>query len=307
MREHTAERPRMSGRWHPWLKRISRAVAHLSAASLLASGMASSLAARKRSHRHEDRGGREKADRDRHDNNDRNREDQQANDAKEERRLERANKEESQGDGDTVQAHRSGRHDRPVDASSETESVARRQDATVTPTPTPTEEGGGGGGGGGGDGGMRAGNAGSGLFDSPLATKTRRRANDFENANRDPDEGRTFVDVSPDGESIYETGAVSLITGPDGLEIDTGNITYIADPTPTPEPLPRLVLPEREPGFPFGEDFPFGNAAVFVGPRAAEPSGPNDTTTTTNSGAAFFPTHPEPSSDGGDNTMDYTS
>ena len=52
------------------------------------------------------------------------------------------------------------------------------------------------------------------------------------------------------------------------LEIQTGNISYTALPTPTPEPLPRLELPTREPGFPFGEDFPFGNTTVTVGPTA---------------------------------------
>ena len=307
MREHEAGRPRMPGRWHPWLKRISNAAAHLSAASLLASGMASSLAARKRTNRHDEGSGRDKADRDRDGGNDRNREDKLANDPKEDRRLQRENRERAHGDGDADQGHRSGRHDRQVDASSDSQTAARRQDATATPTPEPTSPGDGGdGGGGGGDGGNRAGNAGSGLFDNPLATKARRRANDFENADRDRDEDGTFVDVDPNGESVYETDSVSLITGPDGLEINTGNITYFAEPTPTPEPLLTLELPDREPGFPFGEDFPFGDAAISLGP-AAEPADPGDTATTTDTRAKFFPTQPEPSSDGGDNTMDFTS
>ncbi len=55
----------------------------------------------------------------------------------------------------------------------------------------------------------------------------------------------TFVDVDPDGESVYETDSVSFTTGPDGLEIVTDNITYFAEPTPTPEPLPGLELPDR--------------------------------------------------------------
>jgi hypothetical protein len=301
MREHEAGRPRTPRRWDPWLKRISHAAAQLSAASLLASGMASSLAARKRTNRDDDRGGREKAERDRAGGNDRNREDKQANDSREDRRLERENRDRSHGDGDGDHGHRSGRHDRQVDASSDSQSVDREQDAP-TPTPEPTSPGGGGGGGGGGN---PNGNAGSGLFDSPLATKARRRANDFDNAGREEDEG-TFVDVSPDGESVYETNSIALITGPDGLEINTGNITYFADPTPTPEPLPTLELPEREPGFPFGEDFPFGDWAISTGP-AAEPSDPGDTSPTTETRAKFFPTEPEPSSDGGDNTMDFIS
>lgn len=203
MREHEAGRPRMPGRWHPWLKRISNAAAHLSAASLLASGMASSLAARKRTNRHDEGGGRDKADRDRDGGNDRNREDKHTNDLKEDRRLERENRERAHGDGDADQGHRSGRNDRQVDASSDSQTAARRQDATATPTPEPTSPGDGGdGGGGGGDGGNRAGNAGSGLFDNPLATKARRRANDFENADPDRDEDATFVDVDPNGESV---------------------------------------------------------------------------------------------------------
>ena len=152
-----------------------------------------------------------------------------------------------------------------------------------------------------------AGNAGSGLFDNPLATKARRRANDFDNADSDQDDDGTFVDVRTDDDSVYETDSVSLVTGPDGLEIVTGNITYVAEPTPTPEPLPGLELPDREPGFPFGEDFPFGNATVVIAPTSAEPSDPGDTGTDTVSRAKFIPTQPEPSSDGGDNTMDFTS
>jgi hypothetical protein len=87
----------------------------------------------------------------------------------------------------------------------------------------------------------------------------------------------------------------------------TKNITYFAEPTPTPEPLPRLELPVHEPGFPFGEDFPFGNAAVVIAPTAAEPSDPGDTGTTAVPRANPIPSQPEPSSDGGDNTMDFSS
>ena len=55
----------------------------------------------------------------------------------------------------------------------------------------------------GGDGGGNdAGNAGSGFFDSPLATKARRRANDFDNAGGEDEDDGTFADVDPDGESL---------------------------------------------------------------------------------------------------------
>ena len=121
------------------------------------------------------------------------------------------------------------------------------------------------------------GNAGSGFFDSPLATKARRRANDFDNRNRDDEEeDGIVVDVDPEGESVYQTDSISYTTGPDGIEIITKNITYTAAPTPTPTPLPRLELPERD-GFPFGEDFPFGVARPTQAPTAAEPPDPGDT------------------------------
>ena len=210
MREHEAGRPRTPGRWHPWLKRFSNAASHLSAASLLASGMASSLAARKHRNRHDDGGGKERADRNRDGSTDRNREDKQASDPKEDRRLQREKRDSAHEDGDGDQGHRIARHERQVDASSDADAVAKQRAVTATPTPTPDPggDGGGGGGGGRGDGDNLAGNAGSGLFDSPLATKARRRANDFENADRNRDEDDTFVDVNPDGESIYETDFV---------------------------------------------------------------------------------------------------
>ena len=300
MREHEAGRPRTPRRWHPWIKRISKVAAHVSAASLLASGIASSLAARKPKNRHDDHGARDQGDRNRDGGNNRNREDRQANDAKEDRGSERENKHKSDGDGDGGNGHRGGKQASRVDESSDVHSAARQQAATATPTPT-NGDGGGGGGGKGDSGGNDAGNAGSGFFDSPLATKARRRANDFDNADRDEDDGRIFVDVDPEGESVYETDSVVLITGPDGIEIQTDNITYFAEPTPTPEPLPRLELPVREPGFPFGEDFPFGDESATVRPSAREPSDPGDT------GAAPAPRTEPANSDGGNNTMDFLS
>jgi hypothetical protein len=326
MREHEAGRPRTPRRWQPWIKRIRNVATHVSAASLLASGMATSLAARKPKNRHDDRGARDQGDRDRDGRNDRNREDRQANDAKDDRETQRESRDGSPGDGDGRHSHQRGKQEPQGD---ESRGVHSEQNATATPTPTPTPTDGGGGGGGGrnrdgggggnnaggggggGDGGgNEAGNAGSGFFDRPLATKARRRSNDFDNADRDEDDGGVFVDVDPEGESVYETESVALITGPDGIEILTDNISYFAEPTPTPEPLPRLELPEREPGFPFGEDFPFGDESATVRPSAREPADPGDTGTTVapraepisdSSGSETA------NSDGGDNTMDFTS
>jgi hypothetical protein len=299
MREHEAGRPRAPRRWHPWIKHFRSVAAHVSAASLLASGIANSLAARKPNNRQDDRGARDQRDRDRDGRNDRNRDDRQANDSKDDRESQRESRDGSLGDGDGRHSHQRGKQEPQGD---ESRGVHSEQKATVDPTPTPTDGGGGGGGGGrdrdggGGDGGgNEAGNAGSGFFDRPLATKARRRSNDFDNADRDKDDGRVFVDVDPEGESVYETDSVALITGPDGIEIQTDNISYFAEPTPTPEPLPRLELLEREPGFPFGEDFPFGIESATVRPSAREPADPGDSGSET------------ANSDGGDNTMDFAS
>ena len=325
MREHEAGRSRTPWRWHPWFKRIFNAVTHLSAATLLAEGMASSLAARKHKSRNDDRGGRDHAERDRDGGgNDRNREDKRESDSKEDRRHQRENSDRSDGDGHGGR-NRNDKQESQADETSDAKSLESQQSTTPTPTPTSGDgggrnDGGGGrgdGGGGRGDGGGNdAGNAGSGLFDSPLATKARRRANDFDNADRDEDEGRIVVDVDPEGESIYETDSILFATGPDGLEIETGNITYFAEPTPTPEPLPGLEMPEREPGYPFGEDFPFGDfpfgdATVTTGPTAPpEPTDPGDTAPAPVRRADPVPAADEPvpaSTDGGDNTMDFTS
>jgi hypothetical protein len=320
MREHEARRSRTAWRRHPWFKRISNAAAHVSAATLLAAGVADSLAARKHKSRNDNRGQQDQTNTDGNGGNDRNRGDKQGNDPKEDRGHQREHRQKSDGDGDGGNPNRGGKQERQVDESSDVHSVARKQDATETPTPTPTSpsesdgnSGGGGkgngGGGGRGDGDNDAGNAGSGFFDSPLATKARRRANEFDNAGQDPDDG-TFVDVNPDGDSVYETDSVSLTTGPDGIEIVTRNITYFADPTPTPEPLPRLELPDHEPGFPFGEDFPFGNATVVIAPAARGPSSSSDTDNVTGSRAEPIPTDDQSeliSSDGGDYTTDFLS
>ena len=320
MREHEAGRPRGPRRWHLWIKKLFNVAAHVSAASLLASGMASSLAARNHKSRDDHRGGRDQPHRDRDGGSDRKREDNQANDHKEDRRLQQENRDSSHGGADGRHGHQNGKQEPQGDESSGVHSAASKQAATATPTPTPTPSGGGGGGGGGGKGdgggggggggGIDTGNAGSGFFDSPLATKARRRANDFDNADRDEDDHRVIVDVDPEGESVYETDSVAFITGPDGIEIQTNNISYFAEPTPTPEPLLRLELPVREPGFPFGDDFPFGDESRTDGPAAREPSDPGDTGTAPAPRAEPVPDYSLPevgNSDGGDNTMDFSS
>src|SRR5215217_1810459 len=227
MREHEAGRPGTPGRWRAWIKRISDVATHVSAASLLASGMASSLAARKDKSHNDDRGGKDQTDRNRDGHgSERNREAKHADNPREDRRVQREHRDNLHRDGEGRHGHHSGKQEPQNDGSSDVHSAARQNNPTPTPTPTETPRGDGGGGGGdGGDGGggsHRAGNAGSGLFDNPLATKARRRANDFDNAGQDDEHDGTFVDVHPEGDSVYETNSVAFTAGPDGLERPSG-------------------------------------------------------------------------------------
>jgi hypothetical protein len=332
MREHEAGRGRSPWHWHPWFKRISQAVTQVSLLSpLLTTGARSSLAARKNKGR-DDRDGTDQPSKDRDQSGDRNHDSKSENGRNEERKLERENNDKAGRDGDGRNSDRERRQERRDDDSSDDspavnkkqqsnqnnqdsnnsdgdEDTAGGNDDTTTGGIEDTTDGGGGGGRGDG-GGNDAGNAGSGFFDSPLATKARRRANDFDNAGGEDEDDGTFADVDPDGESLFETESVSFTTGPEGLEIVTNNITYFAEPPPPPEPLPRLELPIREPGFPFGEDFPFGDMAVTTSPTEPEPSDPGDTGTAPPRRAEPIPAADEPepsSSDGGDNTMDFSS
>ena len=331
MREHEAGRGRSPWHWHPWFKRISQAVTQISVLSHLAPGAGSSLAARKNKGR-DDRGGTDQSAKDRDRSGDQNQDSKSENGRNEERKLERENNDIAGRDGDGRNSDREHRQERRDDDSSDDSPAVNKkqqsnqnnqdsnnsdgdQDTTGgnddTTTGVNEDTTGGGGGGGRGDGGGNdAGNAGSGFFDSPLATKARRRANDFDNAGGEDEDDGTFADVDPDGESLFETESVSFTTGPEGLEIVTNNITYFAEPPPPPEPLPRLELPIREPGFPFGEDFPFGDMAVTTSPTEPEPSDPGDTGTAPPRRAEPIPAADEPeptSSDGGDNTMDFSS
>ena len=324
MREHEAGRSRAPWRWHSWFKRISQAATQLSLVSLFGMGGESSLAASKNKRR-DDRGG-DQPDRDRDRGGDR--EGKLESDRKGDGRSDREKSESSNRDGDGRDSGRERRRERQDDESGDASSAAAKQksgknkdDESGNPddgddTSDPDENADGGGGGGRGDGargnggGNDAGNAGSGLFDSPLATKARRRADEVGNAGGADEDDGVIVDVDPEGESVYETDSISFATGPQGIELLTDNITYFAEPPPPPEPLPRLELPVREPGFPFGEDFPFGNAAATVRLTEPEPSDPGDTgpAPTRRAEPISAADEPEPaSSDGGDNTMDFAS
>jgi hypothetical protein len=310
MREHEAGRRGSPWRCHPWFKRIFLAVTQVSIATLLDTGAESSVAARKNKSRDEARGDGDKSA------NDRNRDGNHENARKEERKLERENNDKTGRDGDgDGRINDRGRKQGPQDddATDVEAATSKKQQANTSQAaeqgntnPEDTTGGGSRGDGGGND----AGNAGSGFFDSPLATKARRRSNDFDNAGLDEEEDGIFVDVDPEGESVFETDSILLATGPQGVEILTGNITYFAEPPPPPEPLPRLELPVREPGFPFGEDFPFGDAAVNVNPPESQSTDPGNTGPAPVGRADPIPAADEPApanSDGGDNTMDFSS
>jgi hypothetical protein len=311
MREHEAGRLRSPWRWHSWFKRISQAATRVSMASLFGTGGDSSLAAPKNKSR-DDRGG-DQSDKDRDRGGDQ--EGKSEIDRKGDGRSDQETGESSNRDGDGRNSGRERRQERQDDESGDASTAAaqkqksgkNKDDESGNPdggdeTSNPDENVNSGGG-------NDAGNAGSGFFDSPLATKARRRADDFGNGGGADEDDGIFVDVDPEGESIHETDSISFATGPQGIELLTDNITYFAEPPP-PEPLPRLELPVREPGFPFGEDFPFGSAAVTVHATEPEPSDPGDTGTAPAGRAEPIPAAAEPapaSSDGGDNTMDFSS
>jgi hypothetical protein len=310
MREDEAGRARVPWRSNPIVARLTNVGAHLSGAVLLAAGVANTLAARRnrnddgKHHRDRERGDRrDHKDRDQ----DESRDERQAR--REDRDLKREQTDDSSADRSDRDRNRDRKNDDTDDAKNDADSDVgaeqnndnnrnRNRNRDDEPNNDNDDEVGGN-------------NAGSAFFDSPLATKARRRAKDFENQDRDEEgEGRIIADVDPEGESIYQTDSISFATGPDGIEINTGNITYIAAPTPTPTPMPRLELPERD-GYPFGEDFPFGVARPEQTPTSTtlepddEVPDPGDSPPPP---AEPVPTEPLPSdTDGGDNGMEFTS
>ena len=315
MPEDEAGRPRVPWRSHPWFTRVSSIAAQVAAAALLATGAANSLAARKNRGQNGERRDNDEADIHR---GGRGQDRKRENDGNNDREDERASERKAQRDGGSRDRDRDrdGKRDREDDEATDAKDthVSRQQEEDpaeepVEDVPEEDEDTGGGGRNNGGGGGNDAGNAGSGFFDSPLATKARRRANDFNNPDGENEEDGIFVDIDSEGESVYETDSISFASGPEGAEILTENITFFAEPTPAPTPIPTLELPVREPGFPFGENFPFGDAAVAVAPAAPVPADPGDTPVIVPDPApAPAPSDAPPAdSDGGDNTMDFTS
>ena len=169
---------------------------------LLASGIASSLAARKPNNRQDDRGARDQREGSTAATTEIEKTDKRTIPRTTASPSERA--ETARLEMVTVATVTSVASKSPK-ATSHAASTLNKRPPSIPPLPLPPTDGGGGGGGGrnreggggnnaggggGGDGGGNdAGNAGSGFFDRPLATKARRRSNDFDNADRDEDDG----------------------------------------------------------------------------------------------------------------------
>ena len=161
-------------------------------------------------------------------------------------------------------------------------------------------------------GGNGSGNAGSGFFDSPLASKARRRAKDFDNGrNQDdnPKDDHLTAHTDDDGHH-FETNSISFTNGPDGLEVITRNIDYSAPPTPTPTPFPTLTLPERDRLDVFGDRVIAAPTAVPSDNGASNGAAPppsGDTGSNVSTGSRPTPTPPAGDTSGGDNTSDFLS
>ena len=326
MREDEAGRARVPWHSNPILTRLARAGGHLSGAVLLAVGAANAFAARRNRQdngKHDPEEGKNGRDRDREDREIRDRDDRQDKDASREDRQARKDDREAsreQSDASGGNRNRDRNRDRKSDETADDSDVdsekKKRNDGNKNDDSNGEDDGGGGDGGDGGGRGDGGGgnNAGSAAFDNPLTTKARRRAKDFEDRDRDDDEDDRIVgDVDSEGESVFQTGSISFATGPDGVEIETANITYIAAPTPTPTPFPRLEFPERD-GYPFGDDFPFGVVRPEQTPTTAAPTDSGDDVLDPEPGDspppqdALLPSDPLPSApDGGDNSTDFAS
>ncbi len=311
MREDKAGRARVPWRSSQIMSRLTSAAAHLSGAVLLAAGVANTLAARRdrydgkradgdgKNGRDGERENRADRDRDRDQDRDESREERR--DRREDRDVKREQTDDSSRDRSDRNRDRDSKNDDTKDDTDSDVGAEQNNNNRKRDDEPDNDEGGGGGGN----------NAGSAAFDNPLATKARRRAKDFDNRDRgEEEEEGVFVDVDPEGESIYQTESISFATGPEGIEILTDNITYIAAPTPTPTPFPRLEFPERD-GYPFGEDFPFGVARPTQTPTSA-PVDPGDEAPDPGDSppppSEPTPTEPLPDdTDGGDNSMEFTS
>lgn len=286
----------VAARWGaPAMRRMSSLLAHLLGAAGLAAGVADTLAKRHKNAKQEPGPDREARREERRDAR-RSERDDDDRDAKREARLERQEGRQQEDD-------ERGRHARNGSTDHEQKANGKKDDEPNNNDNSDDNND---------DGGNDRGNAGSGFFDSPLARKTRRRANDFDD-NRDRDDGadddRLTGNVDDDGHH-FETNSISFTNGPDGLEVVTGNIEYSAPPTPTPTPFPTLTLPERDRLDVFGDRVTAAPTSVPSGSgpsngSAAPPS--SNAGTSVSTGSRPSPVTPDTNPDGGDNSSDFLS
>lgn len=282
--------------------RVANFAAQLVGSAGLAFGAVSTLAKRRRDRSdgdsEHDRGARRDERRNARQEDDANDDKTQSREARQERRDAR---QEDAGRDDNARNDSVDRHQRAGKQSNNNNSSNNNDSNNSNDENTTDDE----------DGGNNRGNAGSGFFDSPLARKTQRRANDFDNNQGRDDEPRDDNLTADNGDEQHiETNSISFTNGPDGLEVVTGNIEYSAPPTPTPTPFPTLTLPERDRLDVFGDRVIAAPTPVPANNGTSSGSAPPPSTDSGTTGSTGSRPTPTPSSDdtsGGDNTSDFLS
>lgn len=311
MTQHESDVTHASRRFAPLLQRVAGIAAHLVGAVGVAIGAESTLAKRRRDNAGQDslskrEARREERDQSRH--TDRAQEDRA--DRREARRDHQASREDHQGRDHHAraashdEAQRAGKNNNNNNNSNNNSNSNNDNNGNNGSSDTSNSDDGGGGNG--------HGNAGSGFFDSPLARKTQRRANDFDNnqgRDDEPNDDHTTANTDGDGQH-FETNSISFTTGPDGLEVVTRNIEFSAPPTPTPTPFPTLTLPERDRLDVFGDRVIAAPTSVPADDGTSSGSAPpptSDSGTNISTGSRPSPAPPSSDTSGGDNSTDFLS
>ena len=293
----------------PVLRRVANLAAHLMGGAALAFGAVNALAKRDKNQSNSDtQSGRESRREERRNA----RQDDRSNDDRAEQKDARQERREARDDQDGRDRHgRHGSADREQragnnnnnnnnnDNNSDSSNSSSNNDSSSNNSD-------------GNDGGNGHGNAGSGFFDSPLASKARRRANDFDNnkgRDDEPKDDHLTANTDEDGHH-FQTNSISFTNGPDGLEVVTRNIEYSAPPTPTPTPFPTLTLPERDRLDVFGDRViaaPTASPADNGGSSGSSPPPSTNGGTSGSTGSRPTPTPAAGDTSGGDNTSDFLS
>lgn len=311
MTQHESDVTHASRRFAPLLQRVAGIAAHLVGAVGVAIGAESTLAKRRRDNAGQDslskrEARREERDQSRH--TDRAQEDRA--DRREARRDHQASREDHQGRDHHAraashdEAQRAGKNNNNNNNSNNNSNSNNDNNGNNGSSDTSNSDDG--------EGGNGHGNAGSGFFDSPLARKTQRRANDFDNnqgRDDEPNDDHTTANTDGDGQH-FETNSISFTTGPDGLEVVTRNIEFSAPPTPTPTPFPTLTLPERDRLDVFGDRVIAAPTSVPADDGTSSGSAPpptSDSGTNISTGSRPSPAPPSSDTSGGDNSTDFLS